>query len=292
VFGTALFVAAIVAELGLPERHALSGGVLATWTALSVTCFWTYYIDVHVVLLIAATVYFSVRGRTRFLPLLIGFGVLVKEVVVLLGPLVALVGGRRAIRAAVLSTGLGFVCYLALVSVLPAHGSAHQGGVLHAQLQDTRVWFDAVRRIGVVKYGGNAVLSTFGLTWLLWPIGFRAAGGWLRRSLWWIPVTLPILMTTQWERTFAYFVPLLVPLTLVAIPRMRTGLLALFVLANAWIAGGVETFTVGDDAITPALHKLLLMSPGLALASAVLLVAWREVRAVEFSPGPLASSPH
>jgi hypothetical protein len=66
-------------------------------------------------------------------------------------------------------------------------------------------------------------------------------------------------------------------------------MLALFTLANVWIAGGVETLTVGDDAVTPAAHKLMLMSPGLLLGSIVLLVAWREARAPH-APAPLAPS--
>lgn len=278
VFGTALLVSAIVRELGLPERHALAGGILSTWTTLSVTCFWTYYVDVHVLLLVAAAVYLAARGRTRLAPLLVGGGALVKEIVVLVGPLVGLVGGRRTLRSAALATSLGLVAYILLVAILPTRSDLHQGGVLHAQLQDTRVWLDALRRIGIIKYTGNAVLSTFGLGWLLWPSGFRAAGGWLRRSVWWIPLTLPLFLTTQWERTFAFYLPLLVPLALLAIPRMRAGLLAVFTVANAWIAGGVETFTVGDGTVTPAAHKLLLMSPGLVVAAAVLLVSWLGVR--------------
>jgi hypothetical protein len=69
-------------------------------------------------------------------------------------------------------------------------------------------------------------------------------------------------MTAQWERSLALYLPILVPLALMAIPRWRWPELSLLVAGSAWISGVAPTQTIGDDAVTRAVTKLSWMSPG------------------------------
>lgn len=271
VFGSGLLVAAIVRALGLPERHARAGGVLAIWTGLSVTCFWSDYVDVHVLFFVALTVWLALSKRTRAIALLTAVGASVKEVIVLCAALPAFVRGRAAIRPSAVAAVAGLVVYGAIDLVVP-HGAAQHGGLISTQIKDTRWWFHELWRIGIVRYTGNAILSVFGITWLFWWQGFRAAPPWLRRGLFWVPLTLPLFLTTQWERTFAFYLPLALPLALLGLRRYGAVPLALVTAGSAWVAGWASLHTVADDRVTSGMHKLLLMSPGFAIAAVGVLL--------------------
>lgn len=271
-FLAAILVAAIVRRLGLPERHALAGGVLATGTTVTVTSFWTYYVDIHVLAFVAAALYLSQLGRRRLLVVLTAGGVAVKEIVMLVGAIPFLLRGRPLLRTAVVATAAGLAVY-GTIDVLVPHGPGSSGGLLRTQLDYTRIWFGQIWRLGLVRYTGNAVLGSFGLTWLLWWKGWKNAPRAWRTALIWIPLTLPLFMTAQWERTFGLYTPLLAPLALLGVPRLRAVSLACLTAASVWVSAGVETLTIGDDRVTSGMHKLLLMSPGFAVAAAMLALA-------------------
>lgn len=271
-----LFVAASVAALGLPERHARAAAVLTCASQLTIICFWSYYIDLSILALYAAVVYFGIVGRHRLVLPLVAIFTPIKEIAILAGPLGSLICGRRGRTWlwGVAATLVGFVIYAALNLAIDSRGAV--SGITPTETGDnpfrtqwnhTVDFLSLVLRFGIVSYTGNALLSVFGAMWLFWFHGYRRAPIELRRATWWVALTLPILATGQWERVLALYLPILVPLALSAIPTWRWDELTLIVAGSAWISGIAPTQTVADDALTDAATKLAWMSPGLALVA-------------------------
>ena len=285
-----LLVAATVRRLGLPERHALAAAALTCATSLTASTFWAYYIDVHMLAFYALVVYLAVRTSSAWLIPLVALGVVVKEIAIFAVPLAGLVWGFRRptwpVLAGMAAAGLAA---LALLGWLVPRAPGVHGDVLHQQWFFTRVWLDVVDRMGPVQYLGNALLSVFGVMWLLWPLGLRTAPAWLRRAQLWIPVTLAFFITAQWERSFAYYVPIVVPVVLLAVADAAALELGLLTAASVWVSGVVPAHTVGGS-ITPGMHKLLLMSPGLVLGGTIVArryaLALRALRTVPLAGGP------
>jgi hypothetical protein len=269
VMAAGMLVGATVRRLGLPERHALAATACTCATSLTASCFWAHYVDVHMLSLYAGTVYLAVRVRRFWLVPLAGGGVLVKEIALLAVPLAMLIWGRRRISwpvvamASSAATGILLLLYF----LIPVAGAA-AGGILEAQVRYSRIWLEAVADIGPVRYTGNALLSVFGLLWLLWPLGLGRAPEWLRRAQLWIPLTLPLFVTAQWERSFAYYLPIVVPVAMLALREAGRLELMLLTVASVWVSGVVSALTIGGD-ITPSTEKLLLMSPGLLIGGGI-----------------------
>jgi hypothetical protein len=285
-----LCVAAVVSDLGLSEAHARAAAVLVCCSELTVISFWAYYIDIEMLALYAAAFLLSLRRRTWLLVPFTAGAVLVKEIGILIAPLAALVWGRsRRTLAIAGSSALAGLAVLVVESHLIRTRGSQTGidatptgsGVLHNQWAFTRSWLDVVWRFGVVRYGANAMLSVFGVAWLGWFAGWRAAPARLARSQWWILLALPLFVTAQWERSFALFLPLVVPMVMFGLRRWRLPELVLFTLGSAWVSGIAPTQTISDDAVTSAMTKLSWMSPGLAAAAAagvLVLVRSRNVQ--------------
>lgn len=279
-----LLVAATVRALGLPERHALAAAALTCATSLTASTFWAYYIDAHMLTFYALLTWLAVRTTSAWLVPLVPLGVLVKEIAILGVGLVALIWGfRRRTWPTLIGMSAAGLLTLVLLGLLVPRAPGRHGDVLHQQLFYSRVWLGVVRRMGVVRYTGNALLSVFGVMWLLWPLGLRSAPPWLRRAQLWIPLTLVFFITAQWERSFAYYLPVVLPVALLALADASALELGVLTAASAWVSGVVPAHTVGGS-VTPGLHKLLLMSPGLAVGC--VLVARRYALAL-----PLARLP-
>lgn len=292
-----LFVAATVAALGLPERHARAAAVLTCASQLTIICFWSYYIDLSILALYAAVVYFGIVGRHRLVLPLVAIFTPIKEIAILAGPLGSLICGRRRREWlwGVAATVAGLVVYGALNLAIDTRGAASgitptetSGNVLQTQWDYSVDFLSQVWRFGIVSYTGNALLSVFGAMWLFWIRGYRAAPPELRRAVWWLALTLPVVATGQWERVLALYLPILVPLALIAIPRWRWLELGLLVTGSAWISGIAPTQTIADDALTRAATKLAWMSPGMALVACGFAVAFarRHRDSSEPLPGP------
>jgi hypothetical protein len=246
---------------------------------LTVISFWAYYIDVEMLAIYATVVYLAVRRRSWLLLPLVATGTLVKEIAVLGAPLAALIWGRHA--RTMLIAGATSLVALAIffleTRLLPTKGfrsgispTATNDSVLHTQWEFTKSWLHQVRQIGLVKYAGNAVLSVFGLAWLAWPVGVRRAPAWLRRGQWWILLALPLLVTAQWERSFAFYLPVIVPVAMLGLRAWRAAELAMLTIASAWVSAIAPAETIADDKLTSAATKLAWMSPGFALGAAAL----------------------
>lgn len=264
-----LLVAATVRGLGLPERHALAAAALTCATSLTASTFWAYYIDVHMLAFYALLTWLAVRTTSAWLVPLIPLGVLVKEIAIFGVGLVALIWGfRRRTWPTLVGMAAAGLLTLVLLGLLVPRAPGRHGDVLHQQLFYSRVWFGVVHRMGVVRYTGNALLSVFGVMWLLWPLGLRSAPPWLRRAQLWIPLTLVFFITAQWERSFAYYLPVVLPVTLLALADTSAVEVGLLTAASVWVSGVVPAHTVGGS-VTPGLHKLVLMSPGLLVGGAL-----------------------
>ena len=200
----------------------------------------------------------------------------VKEIVLLAAPLALLVWGRgrRYFVTSAAALAAGALVYIVEVKTLPTKGylsginaTSSNGRVLRTQWSDTTTWLRAIGQIGVVRYSGNAILSVFGVAWILWLPGWRAAPPWLRRAQWWVLLSLPLFITAQWERTFAFYLPLTVPLAMLGARAWERRELVLLVAGSVWISAFVPTRTIADDRVTHALTKLAWMSPGFAAAA-------------------------
>jgi len=274
---TGLSVAAVVSQLGLSEAHACAAATLACSSELTAISFWSYYIDVEVLALYALTLWLASRRQAAW-PLIpiVGLGVIVKEIVLLAAPLALLVWGRgrRYLVTSAAALAAGALVYIVEVKTLPTKGylsginaTSSNGRVLRTQWSDTTTWLRAIGQIGVVRYSGNAILSVFGVAWILWLPGWRAAPPWLRRAQWWVLLSLPLFITAQWERTFAFYLPLTVPLAMLGARAWERRELVLLVAGSVWISAFVPTRTIADDRVTHALTKLAWMSPGFAAAA-------------------------
>jgi len=276
-----LLVAATVRRLGLPERHALAAAALTCATSLTASTFWAYYIDVHMLAFFALLTYLASRTASLWLVPLVAVGVAVKEIALLGVVLAGLIWNfeRRTRWTLAGMAAAGIVTFLLLWAFVPRAPSLH-GGVLANQWYFSIVWLRVVDRMGPVQYTGNALLSVFGVMWLLWPLGLGRTPAWLTRAQLWIPATLAFFITAQWERSFAYYLPIVVPVALMAVADASALELGVLTAASVWVSGVVPAHTVGGG-VTPGVHKLLLMAPGLVVGGVVVArryVEWLRSR--------------
>ena len=178
-----------------------------------------------------------------------------------------------------------------MTHLLPTKGAANginavatHGNVLHTQWRYTTYWLGVVWRFGIFRYGANAMLSVFGVVWLAWPVGFLRAPAWLRRAQLWVLLALPLFITAQWERSFALYLPVLIPVFMLGLREWKLPELVALTVGSAWVSGVAPSQTITDDKITSATTKLTWMSPGFALALAAVGLFWMRSRA----PGALA----
>jgi hypothetical protein len=229
----------------------------------------------------------ALRRRLIAVAAMLAVGVLVKEVVATLAVLLYLfdpqrrrsLDARAAARTGVLAlpTVIAFVLVHALVPAAASPGSD----------QRTAFFETPIFSRGILETAVNPIVALFGLTVLLWGVGFVVGPSDLRRLHIWALLALPILAYGHWERTFGVFVPLAVACALVTLRDARPAAVVAFAAASYWITAVVGGLTIGEGRASIG-EKVALASPGIIVGLAAVALA---LRAGAFARSPRPSTP-
>ena len=276
-----MVVGLIAHHVGLPPVLVAAASALVAGSYIGVfTAYDRYYVDAPLLLGVAVTLLCALhRRRVAFLCAAL-LTVFVKEIGVTLVVLPYLMWrepgrllDRRALRTAILLAVPVVVAFVLLQSATPHLPPPH------SRLTGVNPLHIFVR--GVIVTTLNPIVALFGAVTLAWPLGFRRSPAALKRAHIWLLVAGPFLVLGSWERTLGPFLPFVVPAALFALRDATAVRAALFTLGSLAATAVAGSQTIGDGTTTVA-HKLLLVSPGLLVAAAVLTPEYmRAIRARE-----------
>lgn len=277
MLAAAVAVAAIVRQLGVARHAQLCAAGLTAGSYVGVHAVYNpYYVDPTALAVTAFVLWLSLRRRLVAVAVTLAVGVLVKEVVATLIVLPYLFDDRRrglldasAAARAALTAAPALLVFAAVQALAPA-------GVSPGPDQRTAFFETPIFSRGLLETAVNPPVALFGLTLVLWGVGFVVGPVDLRRLHVWALLALPILVYGHWERTLGVFVPLAVASALVALRAARPAVVVAFAAASYWITALVGALTIGEGR-APVGEKVVLAAPGLLLGVAALLVAVRAV---------------
>lgn len=277
MLAAAVAVAAIVRQLGVARHAQLCAAGLTAGSYVGVHAVYNpYYVDPTALAVTAFVLWLSLRRRLVAVAVTLAVGVLVKEVVATLIVLLYLFDARRrglldasAAARAALTAAPALLVFAAVQALAPA-------GVSPGPDQRTAFFETPIFSRGLLETAVNPPVALFGLTLVLWGVGFVVGPVDLRRLHVWALLALPILVYGHWERTLGVFVPLAVASALVALRAARPAVVVAFAAASYWITALVGALTIGEGR-APVGEKVVLAAPGLLLGVAALLLAVRAV---------------